>query len=517
MILVIDPVKRLEFIANLLPAGQSALDNGCESWSYQQLIAKIDDCRQWLVQLPGDVIAFQLENGLDWVLLDLACQTVDKTLIPIPAFFSAGQLENALRASGAELFIADHSLAQNAEAQAWVEQQGQLLAATFRSLKAWHLALDSRRQMPEGTTKITFTSGSTGHSKGVCLSAEHPWRVAQSLADTLKIKQPRHLCLLPLPTLLENIAGVYSPLLSGGTVLVPGDEARGLSGSCGLNAKQILSCISRFQPNTLILIPQLLTLLVQARLEGWQAPSSLEFIAVGGARVAPDLIATAHQLGLPVYQGYGLSECGSVVALNTPERQRQDTVGPVLPHCRVTIEQGEIRVSGCSHLGYLGDPLSWYPQSVSTGDQGTMSEGFLAINGRLKNLLITSFGRNVSPEWVESELLATPLLTQVQVFGDARPYLVALLAAPEQISDAAIDGWINVVNQSLPDYARILRWQRLAESEFQPFMTANGRLQRQRLQRAKRGLIEQMYLQAILNSEDANNDTPAQTGARVVC
>jgi len=355
------------------------------------------------------------------------------------------------------------------------------------------LTMEACQNTPNGTQKITFTSGSTGNPKGVCLSVDHQWRVAQSLADTIGINYPKHLCLLPLSTLLENIAGVYAPLLSGGEIVIPSDRERGMLGSSQLDSKTLLDCIVSTQPTTIILVPQLLTLLVHACMQGWQAPESLQFVAVGGGKVAPQLIQQARDFGLPVYQGYGLSECGSVVALNTASCENVDTVGQVLPHCHVALEKGEIVVSGAVHLGYLDDTKSWYPEKVYSGDIGSMDDGFLSIDGRSKNILITSYGRNISPEWVESELLSMPILSHCVVLGDGRPKLIALVSAASSVSDSDIDRWVSMANQQLPDYARVSDWIRLSDQDFHSYLTANGRPQREKIQQAFSEQVEQVY------------------------
>ena len=170
-------------------------------------------------------------------------------------------------------------------------------------------------------------------------------------------------------------------------------------------------------------------MLVTATNSGWTAPPSLRFIAVGGAPVAPDLLARATALGLPVYEGYGLSECASVVCLNTPEARRAGTVGRPLPHVQIRVdERGELHVRGATMLGYLGEAPAIADAEVATGDLGTLdADGHVRIHGRLRNVYITSFGRNVSPEWVEREIAAEPGIGQVLVHGEARPYPVALI------------------------------------------------------------------------------------------
>jgi long-subunit acyl-CoA synthetase (AMP-forming) len=451
---------------------------------YGELTARVTALADWLHAQSCRVVALQLPNGVEWVLFDLACQLADVICLPLPDFFSPAQIAHCLASAQADLLVTQ------TEESSTIAVDG--LAGIFaRRLIQSDLTIDP---WPNGTQKITFTSGSTGTPKGVCLDTDLQWRVAQSLATVIGLRGMRHLCLLPLATLLENIAGVYAPLLCGGEVVLADANARGLSGSSGLNLPALLHCLHTEQPNTLILLPQLLRALVAAVAQGWRAPASLQFVAVGGARVAPELIDQARARGLPVYEGYGLSECGSVVALNTPAHDRPGCVGQVLPHCRVNIEGGEIIVSGAAHLGYLGEPASWHPARVASGDLGHRDrEGFLSIDGRRKHLLITAFGRNVSPEWVESELCAAPLLTQCVVLGDARPHLVAVLGAPDAIDDAAIQSHLDRVNARLPDYARVRAFLRLSSTDWQQLLTANGRPRRDVLQHELTDAIDALY------------------------
>ena len=482
-------VKRLEFIAQILSSDQIVLTDEIDELSYSELIYRVKEGSQWLSSLNVKVVALHGQNSIGWVILDLACQEAGIVCVPLPTFFSVDQIGHCLSQAGVELVLSDQK-----DFDTCIGEDFNLSPLEGRSsFHIWRIPNATLGAFPKETQKITFTSGSTGSPKGVCLSAKHQWQVAQSLADVIEIRNLRHLCLLPLSTLLENIAGVYSPLLCGGCVVLVNDAKRGLSGSSGLDINTLLICIERVQPETMILIPQLLTVLVAACERGWQPPTSLKFVAVGGAKVSPDLISTAHQKGLPVYQGYGLSECGSVVALNSPREQQVVSVGRVLPHCKISIEKSEIIIKGACHLGYLGEPDSWYPDAVSTGDIGTLEDGWLRVSGRRKNILITSFGRNVSPEWVESELMSMPLLSHCMVVGDGKPHLGALVSAPSTITDADIGEWVQRVNQRLPDYARVLIWKRIAEPALNEYATANGRLQRAHVEEAFKHQIDNFY------------------------
>ena len=134
-----------------------------------------------------------------------------------------------------------------------------------------------------------------------------------------------------LSTLLENIAGVYTPLLANGCIITPSLMDLGMHGSSTLNVGKLLTRLTGYQPNSLILVPELLLALVQACEKGWQPPQSLMFVAVGGGKVSPTLLQNVREHGLPVYEGYGLSECSSVVCLNSPDQNRTGSVGKALP------------------------------------------------------------------------------------------------------------------------------------------------------------------------------------------
>ena len=124
---------------------------------------------------------------------------------------------------------------------------------------------------------------------------------------------------------------------------------------------------------------------------------------------------------------------------------------------------------------------------LATGDLGRLdADGFLHIEGRRKHVLITSFGRNVSPEWPEAELLAGPAIAQAAVFGEARARLCALIVPAPGAPQAAVDAQVQAANARLPDYAQIAAWLR-ADAPFTPqngFATANGRARRDALWQA---------------------------------
>jgi long-subunit acyl-CoA synthetase (AMP-forming) len=205
-------------------------------------------------------------------------------------------------------------------------------------------------------------------------------------------------------------------------------------------------------------------------------------VAVGGAAVGASLVLAARQVGIPAHEGYGLSEGASVQTLNLPGADRPGSAGKPLPHARLRLNsRGEIEIAGSLFSGYLGEAASsgeWWP----TGDLGEIdAEGFVHVRGRIKHVLITAFGRNVSPEWVETALRSGPTLAQAVVFGDGEPALSAVVwPLTAALTDTQIQAGIDAANQTLPDYAQVRHWVR-AQAAFAVdtgLATANGRPQR---------------------------------------
>jgi len=421
-----------------------AIESGDEQISYQTLRTRVAQFAYWLVQKQVHSIVLHAPNCVDWVVVDLACQLSEVLLTPIPQFFSAHQVNAVISSVKPNVIVSDSTLSFEA-----------IESCDAISLRTYQLAQKISVKAPEGTTKITYTSGSTGSPKGVCLHRQHQMQVASALVSLINIKTPKHLCLLPLPTLLENVAGIYSPLLAKGTIVLASDQERGFKGSQLFNPQQLLLCITKTTPNTLILVPELLQVLVVAVHDGWIPPTSLKFIAVGGSKVSPVLLQQARNIGLPVCQGYGLSECASVVSLCTMQDPIK-SAGKLLPHIQASIVNNELVVSGNTFLGYLEDTGSWGQNVVHTGDIASLNNNELTITGRIKNTLINSFGRNISPEWIESELMATNVFRQVVVFGDAKPFCSAIVVPLQSnISRTFILQKIAQVNAQLPDYAQI--------------------------------------------------------------
>lgn len=459
-----------------------ALQSGRRTLTYAGLAEQLAAVTERLRQLSPRALGLLADNGIDWILADLAALRLGIPIIPLPAFFSPAQLQHTLQSAGIDWVLCDQRDAVLTRAGVTVEETQPF----YTSLNAYRIHADGvASTLSAGTRKISFTSGTTGTPQGVCLGLEAMERVALSLMQVTQARlEDRHVCVLPLATLLENIAGVYVPLMAGATCIVPTLAEVGLAGSSEFDVRQQLTALHAHRASTVILVPQMLMAQVAALRSGLPLPPNLRFVAVGGGAVSPQIIRAAIHLGLPVHEGYGLSECASVVALNRPGESMPGCVGKVLPHVRVEIaEDGEILVHGPQFSGYLGATSGGAraDQAVETGDLGYLDDdGRLYISGRKKNVFITSFGRNVSPEWVERELLGQPGLIQTVVFGEAQPFNIALIFAHPSVSDAQLESAVATANAQLPDYARVLTWHRLASplSAAEGLLTYNGRPRR---------------------------------------
>lgn len=481
----------LDALSNADPA-LPAVDDGTVQLSYGELRHRVSQERHWLTTHGVRRCTSIVGNGASWIVSDLALLGCRALHVPVPTSFTASQVRHVLDDASIDSVLTD-DVASFSRAHLDFDRVDGSDRTGLTLLQRRIAAPDTLTEV----SKVTYTSGSTGAPKGVCLSTATIELVTQSLvAATASLGITRHMCLLPLPTLLENIAGVYAPVLLGAQIFCPPASAIGMS-YAGLDVPALLQAISNIAPHSVVLVPELLRVLAQAALGGWRAPTSLKFIAVGGATVSTELLDRAQRAGLPVFQGYGLSECASVVCLNTPAHNKPGSVGKPLPHARVRIDaSGEICVSGATMTGYLGDERHT-PMEIRTGDLGEIDDdGFVYVRGRAKNLFVTSMGRNVTPEWVESELTTERSIAQAVVAGEARPHLVALIVATPDASARAIAEAVTRANARLPEYARVRDWALFPEapSPANGLMTANGRPKRAEIFARYGALIDSLYV-----------------------
>src|SRR3984893_8285970 len=394
--------------------GSIAVSDQHGQLSRRELLATVTGLAADLRGQPP-TIGIYAPNGLGWVIAQLACAVAGKIVVPLPTFFSPAQLGHIVRDASVELILASE----------------QTKALALQSGVPTHV-IDIHRvgaglpDVIDGFGQIIYTSGSTGQPKGVRhQSGQIAWSAAALETATGAAATDSYLSVLPLPLLLETICSIFIPARLGAHVHFD----TGLAERVGRgNATGIAKAFETHHPTTSVLVPQLLKHWVaELKAVGQTAPSSLRFVAVGGAPVPKQVANAAWSLGIPVHEGYGLSECCSVVAVNRPRQRRPGTVGQPLSGLSVSIDNGEIVVDGPSITdGYLGQGAANRPWR--TGDLGDIDrDGFVTVHGRKDSLLVTAFGRNVSPEWIETMLLADPRIALCVVTGHGEANLTSLL------------------------------------------------------------------------------------------
>ncbi len=179
----------------------------------------------------------------------------------------------------------------------------------------------------------------------------------------------------------------------------------------------------------------------------------------GAAPIAPDLIRWFQAIGVPLYEGYGMTETTGIISVNTPERSRIGSVGAPLPDTEVRIaEGGEILVRG-QHVfeGYWKRPEQTAEEVrdgwLHTGDSGRLDEGMLTITGRIKDIIITAGGKNIAPAEIESKLKFSPYIADAVLVGDQRKYLTCLI----MIDRDNVETWAQRRQMPFSDFRSLCR------------------------------------------------------------
>jgi long-chain acyl-CoA synthetase len=393
---------------------------------------------------------------------------------------------------------------------------------------------------PDAVACIIYTSGTGGAPKGVLLSHRNiigNCRGAYKLLEMLGLGEEVFLSFLPLSHSYEHTAGMFFPISIGAEIYFAEGaetlganllEARptimtavprlyetmhqrirlGIQRERGLKRKLFEQAVAigrrRLDDAPLSvrerMLDPVLEKLVRDKVKA-RFGRRLKAMISGGAPLNPEIGSFFLALGVTLLQGYGQTEAAPVIACNPPGRVKIDTVGPPVDGVEVKIaEDGEILVAGDNvMLGYWNDPEATARALVDgwlhTGDIGRLdAQGYLRITDRKRDFIKNSGGDMISPARVEGALTLAPEIAQAMVFGDRRPYLVAVLVpdpdfaaavkggptGPGDLSMLAADtGFHKVlgevverVNQSLAPPERVRRF--LVADE--PFSTANGQL-----------------------------------------
>lgn len=359
-----------------------AVEDANQTIGYEALMLRVMRFSSGLGRTRMRVFGLLADNSVDWVIADLAVHFGNAVLIPLPVSLSVSQLQQVIHESGMEGVLTDRPAAVTALLDGQCEPLDAPFAGQLTLLRLSQ-QIAHKPHIPAHTAKISYTSASGDQPRGACLSRMALENVAQSLLQATRADEAdRHVCLLPLSNLLENIGGVYVPLLAGATVCLPPSEQ--IMPAADGDGRALLEALHAHRGVTGIIHATMLPGLVDALRAGAVPPSSLRILIVSGAPHSPHLLQQAHQLGLPIFEGYGLTECASLVALNTPEANHPGSVGKPLQHVKIRCaDNGEILVGGSLFEGYLGRPEKPGRDGMwPTGDLGHLdSHGYLHLTG----------------------------------------------------------------------------------------------------------------------------------------
>ncbi len=437
----------------------------------------------------GARIALMLPNCPEWVCLDLAAQSLGFVVVPLYVNDRPENVAYILEDTESKIFICPGLSCWEHLAPVFKRLGGlqRIITIDFcqsieddariTCISDWlpetPAPAPDHQPAPDDTATIVYTSGTTGAPKGVMLS--HRNMISNAFASLQCMSVYRHdifLSFLPLSHMLERMAGYYLPMMAGASVAfarsipelsedllaikptilvaVPRIFERIYSGMIDKIEKSPLPIQKLFHtavkvgwqqfehsqkraawsPMQLLnpLLDTLVAKKVRAKLGG-----RLRIIISGGAPLSPDIAKVFIGLGLPIYQGYGLTETSPVISVNVTDDNDPTGVGRPLPGVEVKIGKfDELLVRGsCVMQGYWNRPEATAQTIDSdgwlhTGDRATLVNDHIKITGRLKEIIVLSNGEKVSPNDVEQAISMDPLFEQSMVVGEGRPYLVLL-------------------------------------------------------------------------------------------
>jgi long-chain acyl-CoA synthetase len=447
---------------------------------------------------PGDRVAIMSRTRYEWTLCDFALWTAGAVPVPVYDSSSSDQAAWILSDSESVACIVEsprHRRTIDAVAgevptlrHTWVIADGDLEAVAAQGQGLDRAVLDERRATlsQDSLATIIYTSGTTGRPKGCELTHGNFLNTSGNaiamLPDVVGVPGASTLLFLPLahvfarliqvlcvqghvklahtptitdlagklksfePTFLLAVPRVFEKVYTGAQQRAHADG----KGAIFDRATDVAIRFSRAEQDggvglLLRLEHALFDRLVYSKLREAMG-GRIRYAVSGGAPLGERLGHYFRGIGITILEGYGLTETTAPATVNAPTALRIGTVGRPLPGCTIRIEaDGEVLVRGPQVFsGYRGDPeqtadvldraTGWY----RTGDLGQLEDGFLRITGRKKEILVTAGGKNVAPAPLENIVRAHPIVSQVVVVGDDRPYIGALIT----LDPEAVPGWL---------------------------------------------------------------------------
>ena len=470
-------------------------DNRQSVWvdlSWGQMLEQVARWQGALAQeglAKGDRVALMLRNCPQWVMFDQAAMSLGLVVVPL---YTVDRAENiAYIVNDAQVKVVLFETAEQ-----WQELNGVIdqmncvqrfvslddfksketrLLSAAKYLHAQSIQLQPAVPCESGElTSIIYTSGTTGKPKGVMLSHSNMLsNIYDGMATFAVYKNDLMLSFLPLSHTFERTCGYYMQVMTGATVAyarsIPllSEDLQTIRPTLLISVPRIYERIygaintklregsplkrmlfklavdvgwSRFQHEqgrgswklSFLLWPLLQKLVAQKIID--RLGGRLRTAVTSGAALAPEISRMFIGLGLPVVQGYGLTETSPIVAGNKLDNNFPDSVGQAIRGVQVKLgAQSALLVKGPNvMMGYWNNPEATRAMIdadgwLNTGDTAHISEsGHIYITGRLKEIIVLSNGEKMPPADIEAAILHDPLIDQVMICGEARPYLVAL-------------------------------------------------------------------------------------------
>ncbi|MEA5002215.1 MAG: AMP-binding protein [Christensenella sp.] len=484
---------------------------GILSKSYQEFKEDIEALGTafYLRGLRGAHIAVLGENSYPWLVTYFAVVNGGNVIVPVDKDLSEAEMAEVLERSHCSAIVYSPKYSETVlnlcpgfglcVDMGGTDKNGfdALLQEGRQAIGSGDTSFEEHEVDIHKMAAIVYTSGTTGKSKGVMLS--HANLMADAVAARKKIKLTgRSLLVLPLHHTFGFTANVLCGLFAGYTIFIND------------NLKYVLKDMQEFKPVNLFVVPMILesmyhkvwtgakksgkdkklkagikasNALMRLRIDLRRKLFSevlnalggeLEFCICGGAFLDEKIAAGFRELGVHIMNGYGVTECAPIVAENRNDYYDDKSVGVVLPCNEVRIDrpdetgEGEILVRGANiMLGYFEDDIEtkkafedgWY----KTGDLGRLGDGgFLYVTGRLKNLVILSNGKNISPEEIEEVFRRIPYVKEIVAYGENDRILAEVFLDHDYFVQHAVtdirgtlESDVDAINKTLPLYKQI--------------------------------------------------------------
>lgn len=431
--------------------------------------------------LKGSKIAVAGENSHRWALSYFTVVTGVGVIVPIDKNLPIGEIENLLRRADVELLFISHKMVDsvlpcldeveslqhivimdppNVDFSKYQDNprvllQSELIQKGKRKLREGHHEYEDAEVKSGDLSTILFTSGTTGLAKGVMLSHQNLAQNVFNMSKYFRIPEgERVLSVLPIHHAYEMSCTVMTSFYQAATVVVCEGlkhiQSNFLEAECSvmLGVPLVFENMHRKiwkqaeKSGSLSKLKRGIAMSKKMNLQNHPRTTRKMFESIhklfgkkhymfiaGGAAIDPSVIDDFEAMGFPMFQGYGMTECAPIIAMNTDRYRKSAAAGKPMPGTEVRIVDqdengiGEVICKGPSvMMGYYNDPENtaktlqdgW----LYTGDYGYLDEdGFLYITGRKKNVIVTKGGKNIFPEEVEYYLLLDERIQEVIVYG----------------------------------------------------------------------------------------------------